>query len=536
MPRDLGAGAGGDGDPREPGREADRIADFLRTDETALGYVTNNLRFTRHDARLFAEMVAQDGALRALARKVGAGEDGGARPGDRPATFPALLFDLFLMFFKFDPAFVAEEETDPSHLRANRPILRRLLDEEGTMIARLSTATDETASALAATEAAKSILDQLSKDRDLADWMRRQAEPHEPPPSPTRGTPPADPSVGGDAEGGGTAPADPPPAASLGRTSSQAAAAASSEADRHERALASWGLKPADLSRAPLGERLELARALRTKRTKDLADLLGRMKNLRTSARRRKVRASRDEIHGITTSGDLSRVLPSELARAFGSGDPNRSLDFYRGLSERSVPSYSLRTQEPVGRGPVVALVDSSYSMSGEPMAWASAVALTLAHAATRSGPSSDARPVTAIFFNTKVVLEAEISPGERDPRKFLAIANVAADGGTEYDAPLGRALDILEGRNAPGAASPKALPHADLLLVTDGQCELSEGFAAEFARRKGALGFALVCVLVGDNARGGSLEPHADRLLHARDLSRASGGRDAAARVFDAL
>lgn len=546
MPRDLeGSPGGSPGDSRDPARDAERIAAFLDKDETAPGYVTNNLRFNRHDARLFAEMVGRDDALRALAREVGAGEKAG---GARPGTFPALLFDLFLMFFKFDPAFVPEGETDPAHLRANRPLLRRLMDEEGTMIARLSTATDETASALAAAEAAKKILDSLQKDPDLADWMRRQGErqgeagEHSSSPAPT------DPHVQGEArdrtgdaesgaegniDGGADQPADPPPAASLGRASNQAAAAASGEADRHERALASWGLKPADLSRAPLGERLELARALRTRRTRDLADLLGRMKNLKTSARRRKVRSNRDEIHGITTSGDLSRVMPSELARAFGTDDPNRTLDFYRGLSERSVPSYSLRTEEPVGRGPVVVLVDSSYSMSGEPMAWASAVALTLAQAATRSGAASDARLVTAIFFNTKVVLEAEISPGERDPRKFLRIANVAADGGTEYDAPLKRALEVLEGGPA---RRPAGLPEADLLLVTDGQCKLSEGFAHEFARRKAALGFALVCVLVGDNARSGPLEPHADRLLHARDLSRASGGRDAAARVFDAL
>jgi hypothetical protein len=528
MPRDLG---GSPGDPRD----AERIAAFLGTDETAAGYVTNNLRFTRHDARLFAEVVEKDDALRALAREVGVGEPAG---GIRPGTFPALLFDLFMMFFKFDPAFVPEGETDPSHLRANRPLIRRLLDEEGTMIARLSTATDETASALAATETAKKILDSLSKDPDLADWMHRQGETQEASLSPASA--PADPHAqggaghaDGSAAGSAAELVDPPPAASLGRASRQAAAAASGEADRHERALLSWGLKPADLSRAPLGERLELARALRTKRAKDLADLLGRMKNLRTSARKRKVRSNRDQIHGLTTSGDLARVLPSELARAFGSGPPNRTLDFYRGLSERSVPSYSLRTGKPQGRGPVVALVDCSWSMSGEPMAWASAVALTLAQAATRSGPGSDARPVTAIFFNTRVVLEAEISPGERDPRKFLAIANVAADGGTEYDAPLGRALEVLE-RGPAGKASGSAT--ADLLLVTDGQCELSTGFAPEFAHRKQSLGCALVCVLVGDGARGGALEPHAERIVHARDLARASGGRDAAARVFDAL
>jgi uncharacterized protein with von Willebrand factor type A (vWA) domain len=295
-----------------------------------------------------------------------------------------------------------------------------------------------------------------------------------------------------------------------------------------------------------LGERLDFARALRTKRLKDLADLLGRMKNQRTSQRRKKVRANRDEIHAVGTSGEISRVLPAELACAFGTRDPRRQTDFFRRLSERSVPSYSLRTEQPVGRGPVVALIDCSYSMSGEPMAWASALALALAQFATRQASArTGARPVTAIFFNTKIVLEVAIEAGERDPRKFLAVATVAADGGTNYDRPLSRALEILEGRSSPrGAARAGAAPDADILLVTDGRCELGEEFAPEFARRKAALGCALVCVLVGERATVGAAEgaadgtlgKHADRIVRARDLARASGGRDAAARVFDAL
>lgn len=172
-------------------------------------------------------------------------------------------------------------------------------------------------------------------------------------------------------------------------------------------------------------------------------------------------------------------------------------------------------------------------------MAWASAVALTLAQAAARSargGPPAGARLVSAVFFNRRIVLELRIAAGERDPRKFLSIATVDASGGTDYDAPLRRALEIVEGSHDTARSKQRPRSDADVLLVTDGQCELSERFAPEFARRKHEAGCALVCVLVGPNARPGALEPHAETMVHARDLARASGGRDAAARVFDAL
>jgi uncharacterized protein with von Willebrand factor type A (vWA) domain len=485
------------------------MEEFLSSVESSPGYVLNNISFNRYDAGLFSGLVASDEALAGLVRGAGAGGD--APHSGAPPTFAALLFDLFLAYFKFSPEFVGEKETHPDCLRANRPILKRLLDEEETMLTRLVTATDATASALAATETAKRLLDELGRRPDLFDWMRRES---------------SDPG---------------PPAAELGATARAAAAAGSAEAERHVAALASWGLKAADLSRVPLGERLGLARALRTKRVRDLADLLGRMKNQRTSERRRKVRANRDEIHEIGTSGDIARAMPSELASAFGTGEARREMDFFRRLSEHSVPSYSLRTHEPVGRGPVVALIDTSYSMSGEPMAWASALALTLAQAATRQASArTGARPVTAIFFNTQIALEVALEAGERDPRKFLSVATVAADGGTDYDRPLSRAMEILEGGAGPKRARARqgkgAFSDSDVLLITDGRCKLGEAFAPEFARRKAALGCALVCVLVGEHATTGSLEPHADRLVAAADLARASGRRDAASRVFDAL
>jgi uncharacterized protein with von Willebrand factor type A (vWA) domain len=287
----------------------------------------------------------------------------------------------------------------------------------------------------------------------------------------------------------------------------------------------------ADLARVPLGERLEIARKLRTRRLKALADLLGRMRNARAAGERRSLKSARGQIHDLERSGDLARVLPQERAAAFASHSPRkRRLDFYRRLSERSVPSYSLTTDEPAGRGPIIALIDSSLSMAGEKMEWASALALALAHAAARGargkGSAGGARRVHALFFNARVVLEVDLEPGERDARKFLSVGTVEAAGGTDWEPPLKRAMELLR---------TEAYRAADLLLVTDGECELDEGFAAELALAKAEGPSKLVSVLVGEGVAG-SLEPFSDRTIAVEALAAAEAKHDAAGAVFGAL
>ena len=537
MPPAVDSGSSGTPDDRT-GRLPDRddlenIRAFFSDGEAgdaalAPGFVKNTVGLNRYDARLFREFLEGSEELRGL-----------AKAKDAPKTFGPLLLDIFSYLFKVRLEFLDESQVDPACYKANTPFICRMAEDEETSITRLTTCMDEVASGLATIEAGKKILEDLRRNPDLREWMENQTSSTDssptgsPSPGDARQDSPTD--AGSHSDPGASQPPDSHSdlpanfAAKMRGLVRGGMDVASAEASEHTSALRSWGLEPRDLRTVGLGERLNLARKLRTRRMRDLADLLGKMRNQRRATERRKVRASRDEVYDVETSGDLARTLPSERAAAFGSGNPNRKRDFYRRLSEKSVLSYSLRTEEPVGRGPVIAMIDSSYSMNGEPMEWASAVALALAHAAggTRS---SGSRRVYMIFFNAQIVREIDVAPGEKDVRKLLEIGTVDAAGGTKYVPPISRALEILAGTagHSKGAA--------DLLLVTDGLCQLPEGFAARLGREKTELGFKLACVLVGDGAREGEIGAFSDPVIQASDLARASGVRDAAAQVFENL
>ncbi|MGF1473167.1 MAG: hypothetical protein ACFB50_15695 [Rubrobacteraceae bacterium] len=497
----------------------------------ASGFVKNTVGLNRYDVRLFQELLKGSEELRGL-----------AKAQDAPDTFGPLLLDIFSYLFKVRLEFLDESQVEPACYKANTPFISRMAEDDQTSITRLSTCMDEVASGLATVEAGKKILEELRRNPDLREWIEAQTSTTDP--SPTEPPPTGDAQQARPQDSGSQADpaASQPPdlqsnlpagfAAKMRALVRGGMEAASTEASEHASALRSWGLEPRDLRTVGLGERLDLARKLRTQRMRNLADLLGKMRNQRRATERRKVRASRDEVYDVATSGDLARTLPSERAAAFGSGNPNRKRDFYRRLSEKSVLSYSLRTKEPVGRGPVIAMIDSSYSMNGEPMEWASAVALALAHAAGGPGgrPGSGSRSVYMIFFNAQIVREIYVAPGEKDVSKLLEIGTVDAAGGTEYIPPISRALEIL----AENTAQSKET--ADLLLVTDGLCELPEAFAARLGAEQAAHGFKLACVLVGDGAREGEIGAFSDPVIKASDLARASGARDAAAQVFENL
>lgn len=474
-----------------------------------------NLAMDSYDARLFGELREASGKLKEMLGAEGA-----------PKTLEPLSQDLFGAFYKAQPDLVPEGEVEDAALWANRPFLEALLEEPKTYETRATTRLDELYSAAAATAATERYLKELDDDPELKAALLPADEPPEdaqdeeedesngsPEDKPGPQAPPNGPAVG----------------RKLRRAAKAAAEAGVEEAEEVADALGLWGLQPADLKRLPLGERLALARRLSAPGgARRVADLLGRMRNLARATAREKVRSRRDEVHSVTLSAPEhpARILPSELA-SLASPNRLRRLDFLRRLVEGRVLHYDLNRDEKKGRGPLVALIDSSSSMGGARMEWAAAVVLGLVQAASGTG-SSGSRPAALVFFNTRIVRELRFAPGERSAQKVLDAATVGADGGTEYVAPLARGVEIV--------GEERDYRDADLLLVTDGECEVPEPFLETFSAEKGRLGFRLHSVLVGRRAALGELARYSDAVWALPEDLRSEKAREDAAAIFERL
>jgi uncharacterized protein with von Willebrand factor type A (vWA) domain len=186
-------------------------------------------------------------------------------------------------------------------------------------------------------------------------------------------------------------------------------------------------------------------------RLKQIALLAGRFKRIAASKRRSRVRHGADELADIEQGADLALLLPSELMKLT---QGTRRLAFMRSLIEREAMQYQLVGNEPLGKGPLVVVLDKSGSMDGPRDTWATALTLALLDQAHR-----ERRTFALVCFDYQVKFEAVVKPGESLPEEALF---TACAGGTEINLALHRGLHLIQ-------QHPGALKKADLVLVTDG-------------------------------------------------------------------
>lgn len=428
----------------------------------------NNVDQDRYDQRLWHEVLQASQELSKLSLAPAAGEgDAAVRLATR-RRWEVMLQDVWATYYKTSPDLVPEDQVDPDYAR-NRPPIERLQQDSATAEARLTTTLDELSSALATLAAGRKLLEEMHKDPEFDQ----------------------------------TAPG-------LRRAIHQVAEAGQEEAEKLQAALAGWGMESADLQSVPLGERLKLAQRLLNPRMRKLADLVGRMRNLARARQRHKVKRERDEVHSITLGADLGRVLPAELAAL---RHPLRKLDFYRRFTEGQLLQYELRSRKAPGRGPIIALVDVSGSMNGAPLDWAIGTALALVDTAARQK-----RRAAVVFFNTLVQHQVVFQPGERSIEKLTVMAGIGAGGGTDYWPALETAVAMMNGQ----------FRQADVVMITDGVCQLRPEQLASFLDAKKRMEFRTWSVLVGTDPYG-ELSKWSDKVWPVARLT-----EDVAGEIFE--
>jgi uncharacterized protein with von Willebrand factor type A (vWA) domain len=238
--------------------------------------------------------------------------------------------------------------------------------------------------------------------------------------------------------------------------------------------------------RMSAGERLELGRRLaRNRKLGELARLVGRFKQDARALRRKTLDRGVTEAYDVERGADLGRLIPSELLALH---HPQLRADFHRRLLEGAVLQYRLREDEQKGKGPMVVCIDVSSSMQGDKELWAKAVSLTLMDIARRqrrlfravlfsSGPES----MKVIDLNRERRYQPELP-------KVIELAEYFPGGGTDFQTPIDAAIELI---------ADKKLKRGDIVVITDGECQVTPEWLADLKERKEELQFSIFAVLV---------------------------------------
>jgi uncharacterized protein with von Willebrand factor type A (vWA) domain len=190
-------------------------------------------------------------------------------------------------------------------------------------------------------------------------------------------------------------------------------------------------------------------------------------------------------VYAVELGSSLDRLLPPELLAL---RHPSLRRDLFRRLAEGQLLTYRLRGADERGRGPMIVCLDGSSSMAGEKEIWSKAVALTLLEIARRQRRlfrfmcfSSADTPLFTLDLNPR---EHHVVREDR----ALDVAKYFPGGGTDFEMPLDAALDTL------AAARYR---RGDVVLITDGECQVQPDWLERFKREKRRLDFSLFSILI---------------------------------------
>lgn len=515
----------------------------------------------RFDAMAWRDTYAQAPALGELAEEL----------NERFDYTPDLLRDVFAGAYKATPAVRDRAEMDPSRL-VNHQVVTSMMDSPEFGELRRETAGDAYAAAMAVLAQGGALRDMLEQAKDAAEQAERAAQAQREAEQAAQAVADAlqqatdateaaeqdaaqagdggqDDQDGDQGTGSGEVPAEAEAAVQAAiahaeqaeqdaaqaaqnaaqalaavspgiRAAARRAAAQATEQAREEAALmAAWGIEPGQLERMSFAERAELANRLRSGRLGAFAELVGRFRQMARGERARRVEHAPGELVGVTLGDDLSQLVPSEVAQL---GVPELRPVFAAKFADGRLMQYDSRGEVETGQGAIIAAVDCSGSMAvpgrdgitGE--AWAKACALALLDQARQSK-----RDFVGILFSSKDQVHTVRFPagGAYNIADVIEFAEHFFDGGTNFEAPLSTAVDLLDAEY-----NDAGRQRGDIVLVTDGECGVHEEWMRAWNEARDRLGFRTFGVAINPTPRaieaGGVLDALCDNLRGVEDLT----------------
>ena len=281
-------------------------------------------------------------------------------------------------------------------------------------------------------------------------------------------------------------------------SASKAAKQANEGVEELESVVQAFGMGPGEPGSSDVSAIASAFKAARSnKALMRICVLAGRYKQLAQGLHKARSKNGFDEITGLESGGDISRLIPSELMKL---GIPELEIDFLRRFAERQCLCREFDSEERVGLGPVVLVSDESGSMIGSRNESAKAIALTLAWIARKQG-----RWCGLVAFSGGTGHRVLALPPERwNQVDLLDWLESFLGCGSDQDVPTREMPAIFTEIGAPAGKT-------DLIYITDAELRISEKRATEFKTWKASVRARLVSLVL--NTDPGALTSISDEV-----------------------
>ena len=244
-----------------------------------------------------------------------------------------------------------------------------------------------------------------------------------------------------------------------------------------------------------------LDRVSRNETLKRISEILGRYREIIADKRKNGFSYGLGEKYDITYGNDISNCLSSELALL---GAPETEILFLKRYYEKHLQQYRKREPSVKGEGDIIVLADESGSTRAISH-WVKAFALALMDIALHGN-----RKFALVHFADSNSIKTDIfEKGKYTTDDVLSAAEHFFGGGTDFETPLSEALKLIN----------NGFERADVVIITDGECEVSDEFAERFTEEKLRNRLTVLGILLNGDCSE-SLVPFCDKIYRVGDMT----------------
>lgn len=227
-----------------------------------------------------------------------------------------------------------------------------------------------------------------------------------------------------------------------------------------------------------VASRKEVRDVLMNDKVRDVARMAGRVHEAISRARPTKTVRGNEELVGVTLSGEIERLVPSEL-QAFVADDAYAASAFTR-LIESNAMSYEMVGEDKLDRGPIIIAIDESGSMGASDFV-SKSFALGLMKLAF-----DEKRPFAVIHFDSIVTrVDRYDSPSSVTVGRLKDTITHFTGGGTSIASSVRKAVELI--------GDGGTLQKADLVIITDADDVREDDASYQALTNTGARTFGVV-------------------------------------------